>query len=113
MIEIEKILKDYLEGRLSVPVCMESPEQSPDSFVALEKTGSSCENFIFRSTFTVQSYGPSLLEATRLNKRVKAAMDGLSVLDEIGAARLNSDYNFTDTTTKRYRYQAVYEITHY
>ena len=23
---------------------------------------------------------------------------------------LNSDYNFTDTSTKKYRYQAVYDI---
>ena len=31
----------------------------------------------------------------------------------ISAVRFDSDYNFTDTDTKHYRYQAVFEITHY
>ena len=26
---------------------------------------------------------------------------------------LNSDYNFTDTETKEYRYQAVFDINYY
>ena len=26
---------------------------------------------------------------------------------------LNSDYNFTDVTTKKYRYQAVYDLKYY
>jgi len=34
-------------------------------------------------------------------------------LNEIGKVKLNSDYNFTDTVTKQYRYQAVYDISHY
>ena len=31
-------------------------------------------------------------------------------LPEIGRSQLNSDYNFTDTTTKGYRYQAVFDL---
>ena len=61
----------------------------------------------------VQSYAGSLLEAAQLNDQVKQAMDSLPELAGIGAARLNSDYNFTDTASKRYRYQAVYDVTHY
>lgn len=110
---IERTILDYLASALSVPVRMQMPSAPPDRFVLLEKTGSSRENYISQATVAVQSYGPSLLEAAQLNEGVKAAMDGLTALDEIGAVRLNSDYNFTDTVTKRYRYQAVYEITHY
>ena len=40
-------------------------------------------------------------------------MDGLVTLNEIVSVELNSDYNYTDTTTKEYRYQGVYNITHY
>ena len=61
----------------------------------------------------VQSYAGNLLEAAQLNDQVKQAMDSLPELADIGAARLNSDYNFTDTASKRYRYQAVYDVTHY
>ena len=32
---------------------------------------------------------------------------------EVASCRLNSDYNFTDTTKKQYRYQAVFDIVYY
>jgi len=110
---IEKIVLNYLADALEVPVSMEVPEPMPDAFVVLEKTGSSRENRIWRAAFAVQSYGKTLLEAAELNEKVKSAMDSLTELDEIGAARINTDYNFTDSKTKRYRYQAVYDLTHY
>ena len=40
-------------------------------------------------------------------------MEDLADLDEVSACRLNSDYNFTDTTTKHYRYQAVFDLVFY
>lgn len=110
---IEKIVLDYLNGALDVPVFMEVPAAPPLRFVVLEKTGSSSENHIHRATIAVQSYGESLYEAARLNASVKAAMADLVVHDSICRAALNSDYNFTDTAQKRYRYQAVFDITHY
>lgn len=110
---IEGVVRGYLEDALDVPCRMEVPSGAPERFVVVEKTGSDTENHICRATIAVQSYGPTLLEAARLNERVKAAMDGLSGLDEICRCRLNSDYNYTDTASKRYRYQAVYDITHY
>ena len=34
-------------------------------------------------------------------------------LSEITRVDLNSDYNFTDETTKQPRYQAVFDLVHY
>ena len=51
--------------------------------------------------------------ASSLNEEVKKAVDSLIELNEIASVKLNTDYNFTDTTTKKYRYQAVYDIKHY
>ena len=49
-----------------------------------------------------------------MNEEIKAEMlDGLITLGDIARVELNSDYNFTDTATKTYRYQAVFDITHY
>lgn len=110
---IEKVVLDYLSGALSVPVSMEVPEDRPGTFVVVEKTGSSRENRVNRATLAIQSYAPTLYEAAALNEQVKQAMDGLPGLPQVGAARLNSDYNFPDTSTKTYRYQAVYDLTHY
>lgn len=110
---IEKIILDYLSDRLSVPVRMEVPANPPKRFVVLEKTGSSRENHIQSAMFTAQSYAETLLEAAKLNEAVKAVMDDLAELDQICRSELNSDYNFTDTASKRYRYQAVYDVTYY
>ena len=38
---------------------------------------------------------------------------GLIEEDDIIEVELQSDYNFTDTETKEYRYQAVFNVTHY
>ncbi|MCD7838131.1 MAG: hypothetical protein LUG65_04390 [Clostridiales bacterium] len=110
---IEKIVLDYLAGTLDVPVYLEIPENPPDSFVLLEKTGGGCTNRIYSATLALQSYAATMYEAATLNEAVKAAMDALAELDEVCASRPNSDYNYTDTASKRYRYQAVYDVKHY
>lgn len=107
---IEKIVLDYLNRTLSVSVYMEKPANPPEKYVLLEKTGSSSENYIKSATFALQSYAGSLFDAATLNEEVKAAMDNIVVLIEIMSSELNSDYNFTDTTQKKYRYQAVYDL---
>ena len=112
---IEEIILDYLNNALEQPVWMEIPkgEVIPAEYVLLEKTGSDRENYINYAMIAIQSYADSMYAAASLNEAVKAAMDGIITLNEIGKAKLNSDYNFTDTETKKYRYQAVYDITHY
>lgn len=110
---IEETMKKHLAARLDVPVYMELPEKPPAAFVLVEKTGGGRSGHICTATAAIQAYAGTLLEAARLNEAVKRAMDSLALLPEVCAARLNSDYNFTDTAMKRYRYQAVYDITHY
>ena len=79
----------------------------------MEKTGSSRQNYIRRATLAVQSYAPTLLLAAQLDDRVIEAMLALPKLDRVAACRLERDYNFTDTETKKYRYQAVFAVTYY
>lgn len=110
---IEKILLDHLSVSLGVDCGMEVPANVPDSFVVLEKTGDSSENRVNTAIVAVQSYAPSLYEAACLNERVKTAMDAATTLPGVAAVHLNSDYNFTDTASKRYRYQAVFDVTYY
>lgn len=110
---IEKVILDYLNETLNVPVEMEVPKNPPARYVVMEKTGSRRENLITSSTFLFRSYAPSLYKAAALNEDVKAALDNAIVLDDIARAKLNSDYNYTDTAKKLYRYQCVYDFTHY
>lgn len=110
---IEKTIIEYLRARLDVPCYLEIPGKPPVSFVTVEKTGSSEENMVISSTVAVQSYAGSMVEAIELNEAVKDTMRKIVELDSIAACDLNSDYNFTDTVSKRYRYQAVFDIKSY
>lgn len=110
---IEVVILNHLKSKLSVPVALEKPEPVPPEYVLFEKTGSGRINKLPSSTFAFQSYAGSLYKAALLNEEVKQAVDSLIELDEIASVKLNTDYNFTDTTTKQYRYQAVYDINHY
>ena len=115
MIEIK--VKNFLESKLSVPVLVEVPKSTVSQFVIIERTGGAQKNHIPSAIITIQSYGPSKYEAAKLNEEVKGWMldglEGIITLDDVASVNLNSDYDFTDTSTKRYRYQGVYEITHY
>lgn len=99
-------------GQDQIFVGVEAPEDIT-GYVLLDQTGSSNSNHITTTTFAIQSYGASLYEAILLNEKVKAAMVGFAEEPEISSVRLETDYNFTNTATKQYRWQAVYQITHY
>ena len=109
---IEVTILDFLNENLRVPAFMEKPEDELDEYVLIDKTGSSESDFIKSATFAIQSYSTSLYKACVLNEEVKGVMNNLISLPTISRAKLNTDYNFTDTTTKRYRYQAIYDITY-
>jgi len=108
---IEEIVLGYLNENLSVPVYMERQKVEVTPFVILEKTGSGRSNYVNKSTFAIQSYADTMYEAAELNEEVKDVMDDLIELDEIVRSEINTDYNYTDD--KNYRYQAVYDVTHY
>ncbi len=109
---IEPVIKKHLEKCLDVDVFLEFEDTMPDGFVLFEKTGGALKNGVHRATFAFQSYGKTLYAAAELNDAVKNAVLDLVTDDHIGGVRLNSDYNFTDLSMKRYRYQAVFDITY-
>lgn len=110
---IEIIVLEYLNKHLDVPVYMENPEKKQKRYIILEKTSSKKENYINSATIAIQSYAESLFEAAKLNEIVKGFMDEIISLDTISKVKLNSDYNYTDTTKKQYRYQAVYDLVYF
>lgn len=111
---IAKDLLDFLNNDtiLDTPAYMEVPQALTD-FVLLDQTGTSEENHITTTTIAVQSYGATLWDAMQLNDKVKAAMRRFARLDNVTRVELETDYNFTNTETKQYRWQAVFNITHY
>lgn len=109
---IEKTVLDFLQLSLpEIPCFMERPEQRPNGmYILIEKTSASRTNHLDQATMAVQSYAPSLYEAAQLNEAVKAIMLDSVSEENISAVKLQTDYNFTDTATKQYRYQAVFDI---
>lgn len=110
---IEELLIAELNTRLRFPIYTSVPGEMPERFYVLQKTGSRFEDQIKQSTIAIQSYGKNLYEAMTMNEDLKSVMLSLNELDKISAVDLNGDYNYTDTQTKRNRYQAVFVITHY
>lgn len=109
---IELIVLNHLTEALDVPVSMEVPEKPTERFVVVEKVGSGMSDHINTAMLAIQSYAQTLYEAALLNEQVKQAMEAIISLDAISRCALNSDYNYTDTASKRYRYQAVFDLTY-
>lgn len=109
---IELIICEYLASKLDCRVLPEKPNRPYGRMVFVERTGGR-GRFLRETTIAIQSYGTSLYEAAVLNEEVLEAMQGLIERDEVTKVTLNSNYNFTDTTTKEYRYQAVFDVVHY
>lgn len=112
---IEKTVMNYLKKKFPNEIVeLENPHPLPSRFITIEKTGSQqLRRGIFSSTLAVQSWDVSKMKAAELSDQVcKALRDMPDEEPEVSSAS-GSDYDFTDTTTKRYRYQAVFTIIHY
>lgn len=110
----EQIVIAYLTEVLEdIPVSGMVPSPMPEAFVTVEKTGSTERNFITSATLAVQSWAETQEEAMTLNETVKTAMRSITALTTVSACRCSTDYNYTDTTTKRCRYQALFEVVYY
>lgn len=110
---IEITILNHLSDLLDVKVCMEVPEDPPDRYVVLKKADSRREDLLYRTMILARSYGPTLLAAAELSHQVVNAMLTLPALPEVSGCHLTGDYNFTDTDSKQYRYQAVFDIYHF
>lgn len=109
---IEMTICNYLSTKLDCQVLPEKPKRPFGRMVFVERTGGN-GRFIRNTTIAIQSYGTSMYEAAELNEEVIRAMESIWELNEVVKVDLNQNYNFTDTTTKEYRYQAVFDVKHY
>lgn len=112
---IEKTVIRYLRKKFSEEkVGYEPPKGMTDRFVTVEKTGSQqLTRGLYQSTIAVQSWGKSKQEAAELSERICTALREIPDEEDEVTSAYGADYDFTDTTTKKYRYQAVFTFTHY
>ena len=111
---IELILFNYLKEKLTDVEVLTEESKNTSTFVLIEKTGGGkVDKYLNFATIAIKSYADTLYNAALLNEKVKKVMEEFANLDEISRVSLNTDYEFTDTLTKRYRYQAVFDIIYY
>jgi|SRR5690625_78513 len=110
---IQEVIVGYLNENLPVPAYTQKPQNAPNRYVLLEKTGSGKGNHLPSATIAFQSYAESDYEAGKLNEILKKVVENMIELSVMRYVNLNSDYNFTDTTKKEHRYQAVFDIGYY
>lgn len=88
-----------------------TPATMPSDYIIIKKTSSGMDDMVNSAMVAVQSVSnTSLLNALDTNELVKQAMLDMPQHTNIYQCSLNSDYNYTDTTTKQYRYQAVFNL---
>ena len=113
---IETTIISYLNSYAGItcPVYGDTPRGDlPEAYILVQKSGSSCRDHVHSAMIVIQSISASSkASAAALNEIVVGAMAGLITLDDVFSCRLNSDYDFTDVATKRYRYQAVFNVTY-
>lgn len=110
---IEEFVVDYLSDVLSVPVSGAVPSPMPATFVTVERTGGSVRNKLRSATLAIQAWAGSIDAAANLCADLTEAMEDIVEEPEISHCSLDASYNFTDESTKRCRYQAVFDLVHY
>lgn len=108
---IEKIIIDYLNDSLEVPVAAQVPAGPPESYVVLEKTGGGEKDGLRAAVLALRCVGSSLYNAIELCLAVHTAMKLLpEAAANVSGVRLESEYNQTDTRTKEYRYTGIWRV---
>lgn len=113
---IEQIVNEYLSEQFEdiAPVFGVYPDNAPYKLIATTFTGRRIADHLHSAVVAVQSYDATVLSCADLNEAVIASMLNLpESSDRVSEVTLNSGGNFPDTTRKRNRYQAVFNITYF
>lgn len=109
---IETIVRDHLTAA-GFLAYMEVPKNPEEEYLLIEKTGSSKRNTICSAAIAIQCISrKSLFRAAQMCDQVIDVMEDLADNDKVFGCKLVSDYNYTNTETKEYRYQAVFTINY-
>lgn len=112
MIEVD--VKKFIDDNFDYPALMERPNNGTGVYFVIEKVGGSRNEHIDSAMITVQTFAPSLYQAASVCEALNEAMlNDFIVLPNISSIELNSSYNYTDTKSKDYRYQSLFEIYYY
>lgn len=113
---IETIVRDYLISQdiagVGNNIKFQVPDNPPSEYIIIQKTGSGRTDRINRAMIAIQSISRTNYKtAATINCAVIEAMFVMADnCPDIYRCELNSDGDFTDTDTKEFRYQAVFNL---
>lgn len=108
MIEVDVI--KYLSQALGVSVTGEKPTSKPKEYVVIETIDSGRTNYIDAVTISIMSYADTLLNASKLDARVRNAMYDIVSLKDISSCKLGGGSQAIDRQTKEYAYESIFNI---
>lgn len=108
MIEIDVI--KYLSQALGVSVTGEKPTRKPTEYVVIEAIDSGRENYIDAITLSIMSYSDTLLNAAKLDARVREAMYDIVTLENVSSCKLGGGSQSIDKQTKEYAYESIFNL---
>lgn len=111
---IEETVIRYLGEKLDTDhVYAERPADPPEEYYIVELTSSGERDHIQTAMIAVQSISSmSMLRAAQMNREAIRTLRDIPEETDISRCQLNSAYNYTDTETKQYRYQAVFDFVY-
>lgn len=109
---IEAIVIKYLSDVLGVPVYAEEPADKTLPYVVIEQTGGNKRDWLVSASIALDSFADTKEKAMELNNRVIDAMDVFPLVTNVSRSQLNSTYNATDISAKRYCYTCTYDVTY-
>lgn len=114
---IEQKVIEYLVGDdypdATVPIYAETPIAPPLEYYIVQLTSADETDFVRSATVAIQSVSEiSLWNAAQMCEWIIEAMRAFDTVENVFSCDLNSAYNWTDTDTKQYRYQAVFDISY-
>lgn len=113
---IEKTVRDFLvseDNGYEAYVQLAPLQSHGDTYLVIQRTGTSLENLVKGARIVIQSYAPTMLEAGQLNDEIIDLMVySFPGVTNVNSCRLENAYPQTDLRTKEIRYQAVFYVTY-
>lgn len=109
---IETKVRNYLDGKIDVPVFIGNPKEKPLDFVSLSMVDYDKTDRIEHATIELTSYGETKEKASRIFYEVLLLMEGIITDDEIFASHVSSASNTESLDTHLYSYTCYFNLTY-
>ena len=109
--DILAVLRSALEGACGVPVMTEVPEQRPERFVSVFRSGGFRTDVRYdHSRITIWAWAESEAEAYALINKARTAMDGLPTMYADVSATSESSTRVNNHTSGHRRYESIWSV---